>query len=81
VKKAKGERTGTVPCGYQLATDGKTLLESPDEQAVCARIRTLRQQGYSVQRIADELNADGLLTRKGTPWRQQYIHAVLKRAA
>jgi DNA invertase Pin-like site-specific DNA recombinase len=25
VKKAKGERTGTVPCGYQLATDGQNL--------------------------------------------------------
>jgi DNA invertase Pin-like site-specific DNA recombinase len=81
VKKAKGERTGTIPYGYQLAADGKTLVESAAEQAVCTRIRALREQGYSMQRIAVTLNADGLLTRRGTPWRQQYIDAVLKRAA
>jgi DNA invertase Pin-like site-specific DNA recombinase len=81
VKKAKGEQTGTIPYGYQLAADGKTLLESPDEQAVLARIRTLRDRGYSMQRIADALNADGWLTRRGTPWRQQYIDALLKKAA
>jgi DNA invertase Pin-like site-specific DNA recombinase len=81
VKKAKGERIGTIPYGYQVAADGKTLLAFPPEQAVVTRIRWLRSQSYSMQRIADELNADGLLTRKGTPWRQQYIDAVLKKAA
>lgn len=81
VKKARGERTGTIPYGYQLGPDGKTLVESSDEQAVLARIRTLRGRGHSMQRIADELNADGVLTRRGTPWRQQYIDALLRKAA
>lgn len=81
VKKARGERVGTIPYGYRLAEDSKTLLALPAEQAVLARIRVLRRQGYSMQHIADELNADGLLTRKGTPWRQQYIDALLKKVA
>ena len=44
-KKARGERVGTVPFGYQLAADGVALEESPAEQRVLHNLRDLRGQG------------------------------------
>jgi DNA invertase Pin-like site-specific DNA recombinase len=79
-KKSKGERIGTIPFGYQVAGDGKTLIEHEAEQSILSDIRELREAGYTLQAIADQLNADGVLTRRGSEWRHQYISNLLKAA-
>lgn len=40
-KKIRGERVGSIPYGYQLDGDGKTLRTDVDEQAVLAQLRQL----------------------------------------
>lgn len=80
-KKAKGEVVGTVPFGYQLAADGERLEPNSAELAIVAKIRQLRTHGYTLRAIADALNADGLTTRRRTPWRIQYVDSVLKSKA
>lgn len=75
-KKANGERVGTVSFGFSVAADGVRLEENAAEQAIIGRIRELRTAGFSTRRIADALNAEGFTTRRGTPWRFQYIAAV-----
>ncbi len=72
-KRARGERAGNVPFGYQLHPDGPTLAENPAERAVMAVLTELRAAGYSLRQIADELNRQGFTTRRGTPWRHQYV--------
>jgi site-specific DNA recombinase len=57
------------------------LAAAPAEQRILARARTLRADGYTQQQIADDLNADGWTTRRGTPWRFQYIARMLKASA
>ena len=79
-KKARGERVGTVPFGYQLAADGVALEESPAEQRVLHTLRDLRGQGHTLRTIADELNQQGFTTRNGSPWRFEYVRSVLKAA-
>ncbi|GAA4431771.1 recombinase family protein [Pontibacter saemangeumensis] len=37
-------------------------------------VRIYREQGYTFQRIADELNAEGYLTRHGRPFRRGTVH-------
>jgi DNA invertase Pin-like site-specific DNA recombinase len=44
-KRANGERVGTIPYGFRLSQDGIHLEENPEEQAVLARARELRQSG------------------------------------
>ena len=78
-KKAKGERVGTLPYGFCLASDG-TLNPEPTEKAILAKIEQLREAGYSLRAIADQLNSDGILTRRGSPWRHQYIDNLLRAA-
>ena len=80
-KKAQNERVGTIAFGYQLAADGQHLEPNAAEQDVLARIRELREAGYSLRDIASELNRQGIPTRRGSEWRFQYVDGILKAAA
>lgn len=75
-KRDKGERAGNIPFGYQLGADGRTLDINADEQRVIGLLRKLRTAGYTLRQIADELNAQGFTTRRGTAWRHQYVAAL-----
>ena len=79
-KRAKGERVGTIPFGFRMAEDGTLLEEDPAEQDVLRRIRQLKAAGRTMREIADELNRQGYVTRRGTAWRFQYVAAALKAA-
>ncbi|MBA3640421.1 MAG: recombinase family protein [Acidobacteriota bacterium] len=72
-KRAKGERTGNLPFGFQLGTDGQMLEPHDGEQRVLARISELRAAGATLRSIADALNADGCRTRTGGAWQYQYV--------
>ncbi|MEP7304170.1 MAG: recombinase family protein [Acidobacteriota bacterium] len=80
-KKAKGERVGTLPFGFRLVAGSRSQLE-PDvvEQDKLALIRNLKAAGGSTRKISDALNEAGLTTRRGTPWRGQYVARILQRA-
>jgi DNA invertase Pin-like site-specific DNA recombinase len=80
-KKAKGERVGQLPLGFQLAADGVHLEPNPEEQNKLARLHALRATRRSYRSIADMLNADGITTRKGTAWRHQYVAHALRRTS
>jgi DNA invertase Pin-like site-specific DNA recombinase len=77
-KRAKGERVGTVPYGARIAADGVRLEADATEQLVLARMTALRAAGLSTRRIAAALNQDGCCTRRGTPWRFQYVAQALR---
>ena len=79
-KRAVGERVGTVPYGYRVGLDGSQLESLPPEQAILTRIRDLRASSLSLREIAIRLNCDGARTRRGTPWRFQYVAQALKAA-
>ena len=64
-KRAKGERIGAIPYGYQLAADGVHFVDAPSEQAVITIVCRLRAGGLSYRAIAAELNRRGLTNRAG----------------
>lgn len=79
-KRAKGERTGGVPFGWD--DDGGTLVPVPAEQAVLERIKACREAGLSYREIAAELTAAGILTKhKRAVWTHTAVVSILKRAA
>lgn len=67
VKKAKGQRVGSVPFGFQLMPDGVHLEPNPKEQPALFRIIELRRQGLGGRRIAEVLTAEGYKPR-GSGW-------------
>jgi len=73
-----GERiSGQAPFGYRF-TDGGAVVELETEQAILADIRTLRADGLSYQKIADELTRRGVRTRGGKGYSKQGIAQLLK---
>jgi site-specific DNA recombinase len=80
-KRRRGERISRfAPYGYRLGADERALEPSRSEQETIRAIRAHRAAGLSLQAIADALNASGARTRVGSPWRFEYVRAVLKRA-
>jgi DNA invertase Pin-like site-specific DNA recombinase len=77
--KARGQRTGHIPYGWQVASDGRTLLPHDEERRTLATICSLRSRGYAMKDIASELNAIGLRNRQGRVWRRQFIGQLLDR--
>ena len=81
VKRANGERVGTIPYGFDLDDDGKTLVANETEQAVLTEIREKRSQGWTLQRIASDLSDRDIATKKGRPrWSNQAVAYMLKHA-
>lgn len=69
-----------MPFGYRAAADGVHIEAEPAEQAILARVRELKQAGFTTRQIAAELNRTGHTTRRGTAWRFQYVADALKAA-
>lgn len=76
VKKARGERVGGIPFGYQLAAGGRLLEAHPEEQRALAVIRELQAAGYTYTAIAHELNRQGFRSRTGGLWVRQSAHQL-----
>jgi DNA invertase Pin-like site-specific DNA recombinase len=66
-KRARGELVGAVPYGYRLGDDRKTLEPNLAEQNSIARLRALRDGGYSFRKIQREATVHGILSRNGRP--------------
>ncbi len=81
VKRAKNERVGHVPFGYQLAADGVHLQPEPAEQRVVAILRALQAEGLSIRGVAKRLNDDSVPTRSGRPWSKSAVARMLSREA
>ncbi len=77
-KRAKGEVVGTVPFGSQRAADGVLLEPNQTELAIVGQIRQLRNEGRTLQAIADALNTSGQTTRRRSAWKVQYVASILK---
>jgi site-specific DNA recombinase len=87
-KRARGERTGSVPYGADLDSRGPTnargrptrLVPNLQEQAIIARIRVLRAEGLSPRKIAARLNDAGVPTKEGKgPWIHTAVVKILRR--
>jgi DNA invertase Pin-like site-specific DNA recombinase len=81
-KKSQGKRvSGRLPYGYELAADGKMLVECEAEQQVLTTIRELRTAGSTLAEIAQSLNERGISKREGGAWEFSYISRLLAKSA
>jgi site-specific DNA recombinase len=74
-KRAHGEVYNHTPYGYK-AFDG-SLVPDPREQAIIARMASLRADGISYHGIADTLNAEQVPTKQGGVWRSQTVKNIV----
>ncbi|CAN5951013.1 unnamed protein product [Sphagnum jensenii] len=79
----KGRSEGQKPFGcFKIkADDPDSIVKAKQEKEALAMMRSLRAAGLSGDSIAQALNANGILSRKGKPWCGDTINKILKRKA
>lgn len=81
VKPFRGRRKGGLaPYGQRYDRERGEYVDDPEEQATLRRMMELRHAGMGPQRIADALNAEGRLARKGKPWTRGKVETILRTA-
>jgi DNA invertase Pin-like site-specific DNA recombinase len=87
-KRARGERTGGVPFGFDLDASGPTtksgrparLIPNPAEAAVITRICDLKRIGLGPRAIAAQLTLEQIPTKLGFPtWSHSAVSKILIR--
>jgi len=74
-KKARGEKTGgNVPFGFD-EVNGK-LVKNEEEQAIISEIKSLKNKGLSLRKIAEALNGRGIATKNGKAWTAVQIQRI-----
>jgi DNA invertase Pin-like site-specific DNA recombinase len=77
VKKSRNERTGDIPYGSRLASDGVHLEGHDSEQQMIERVKQYRDSGLSLRAIGAQLDATGIRPRGGGRWHPQTVANVL----
>ena len=80
-KKMRGERVGSVPFGYQVGANCKTLEPNAKEQAALITLLQLHQTKSSLRNMAHQMALAGHVPRGGGRWHPQTIKNVLAVAA
>jgi DNA invertase Pin-like site-specific DNA recombinase len=81
--KANGRRVGAIPYGFDVLSDGVTLVPNPTEQAVIRDIHTMRAGGCTLEAIAATLTERGVPTKTGKSkrWGHRSVASILERTA
>ena len=74
-KKAKGEVYSPIPYGFRR--EGNKLIEDKKEQRVVLLIQKQKVDGYSLRKIASELNNKGIPAKRGGRWFPSTIRYLL----
>jgi DNA invertase Pin-like site-specific DNA recombinase len=80
--RSQGKRISRTPFGFDLGTDGTTLVENSSEQVVIDDILKMRARGLSFPKIARSLTERGIPTKRGnggTQWNQATINGLCRR--
>lgn len=76
-KRSERQIYSPLPLGYEAGEDGR-LVENEDELATVKKIRLLRNQGLSYQKIADMLNGAGVPTKRGCKWYKATVRYLVQ---
>lgn len=72
--------TQFIPFGFDVQPDGQTLTPNKVEQQAIRRMKRQRRQGWTLQRIADDLTARGVMPKRGAKWHRKTVRDILSRA-
>jgi DNA invertase Pin-like site-specific DNA recombinase len=75
-KKAHGKVYNHVPYGF--VREGDLLVPLAEEQAIVGRIQALRASGWTLRRIAEALNGEGIPTKHGGRWFPQTVQDIAR---
>jgi DNA invertase Pin-like site-specific DNA recombinase len=68
---------GSPPMGFRA--EGRELVPDEGERAAVAKIVALRSEGRSLRAIAEVLDREGIVSKRGGRWHPQTVRRVLER--
>lgn len=74
-KKEQGKIYGPIPYGFDRK--GDMLVENQKEQDILDLMRAWRKQGWSLRKIASELNERRIAAKKGGRWYSSSVRCVI----
>jgi site-specific DNA recombinase len=74
-KKQQGQHCGSPCYGFEMV--GKKLVMNAHEWKVISLIKSMKADGATLQNIADELNAQGITTKRLSKWQPTQVSRVL----
>jgi site-specific DNA recombinase len=72
-----GTGGGSKLYGYHVTADGTVEVVEPEAAVVCRIFVEYAKPGSSLRSVANMLNAEGIKTSRGTPWKQNSIRRIL----
>jgi site-specific DNA recombinase len=75
-KKEQRQIYSPLPLGFEAGEDGR-LVENEKELEVVSKIRALREDGLSYQKIVDRLNNTGVPTKNGGRWSKSVVYGIV----
>lgn len=75
-KKARGERLGAVPFGFDLGEDG-SLTPNAHEQAAISFARGMKANGHSLRVIGAALMREGYRCKRGGTWGPSMVSRII----
>jgi len=79
LRRSNRRISARIPMGYDLASDGETLVANAAELRVIKSICLRRAQGKSLATIAEQLQDAGVATKAGGRWHASTVRAILER--
>ncbi len=79
LRRANRRISGRIPLGFDLATDGETLITNNAEQRLIVEISARRKRGESYRAIAHALQKAGIATKAGGHWYPATVKAIIHR--
>jgi hypothetical protein len=76
---ARSEAPEEIPYGFRIASDCRHLERNPDEMAVLMAILQEIVKDRPFSQIAEELNRQHLVSRRGRPWTSAGVFDLLPR--
>ena len=76
-KKEQGQHCGSPAYGFTMVE--KKLVKVAKEHEAIALIQQMKADGANLQAIADELNNQGITTKRGAQWQPMQVSRVLAR--
>ena len=77
-KKANSQAYSPTPYGKDR--DGERLTDNKQEQTVISKMRSLRDEGFSLRGIAEHLNSNGIASKQGKRWYASSVGYILNHA-
>jgi len=76
-KQSQGEHVGSPAYGYEMVN--KKLVKVATELEVIALVKQMSDDGFTLTAIANELNAQGIKTKRGGKWQAVQVSRVINR--